>query len=315
MKAFDNGDGFGPRPAISWRMRPGVIVKSGNGVLKVTTSRTIAVSEWSESQSPVIREKQSPRWFWPPSVIGLVGTVALHTLVLQSALIGTLAHKIRRPDTQQPGSSLKITDAKPAESLVFIDLPKTASANNEIDQSLAYLRAAIKNTPIAVIPPDPSPSLDIETLALEDEKPSTSSVDSGDGTERVRLFGIYTGQIRARVERIWRRPRSPVNEHASLTNSANTGESFQCQVQIVQDVDRNVQEVLLPRCNGSSAWQRSLVLAIQQASPLPAPPSPTVFSHSIGLSFIGLPYVTGASEEDYEIAPIKIVQTSLPVKP
>ena len=276
----------------------------------MTTNRTIAVSEWCESQSPVIDERQSPRWFWPPGVIGLVGTLALHTLVLHSALIGTLAHKIRPPSAEQPGSSLKITGARPAESLVFIDLPKTANANNEIDQSLAYLRAAIRNTPIAVIPLDPSPSLDIETLALEDEKPSTSSVDSGDGTERARLVGIYTGQIRARVERIWRRPRSPVNEHASLSKAGSTDASFQCQVQIVQDMDRNVQEVLLPRCNGSPAWRRSLVFAIQQASPLPAPPNSSVFSHSIALNFVGLPYVTGAPDEDYEIPPIKIVQTN-----
>jgi len=50
------------------------------------------------------------------------------------------------------------------------------------------------------------------------------------------------------------------------------------------------------------------VLAIQQTSPLPAPPSASVFSHSISLKFLGLPYVAGSPEDDYEFAPVKTVQ-------
>jgi hypothetical protein len=279
----------------------------------VTTDPKFTVTPWSASQSPIIAATPADKRFLPPAIIGLVGTLLLHAVALQTALTGNQGHKIRAPEIQQPGSSLNKSHATPAESLVFIDLPKTANTNNQIDQSLGYLRAAIKNTPIAVMPPDPSPPLAVETLALDDEKLSASSVDSGDGTERGRLIGIYSGQIQARIERIWRRPRSPVNEHASLTDAATVDESFRCQVQIVQDAKGYVQEVLLPNCNGTFAWQRSLVTAIQQASPLPAPPSPTVFSHSIALSFVGLPYVTGAPEEDYEIAPIKIAQTNSPL--
>jgi hypothetical protein len=275
----------------------------------VTTHRPITITTWIESRLPVISERRAPRRLVPPTVIGLAGTLLLHTLALQTALMSSHAHKIHPPEIQQPGASLSNSNAKPAESLVFIDLPKTATADNQVDQSLAYLRVAKKTSPIMVIPPDPPPLLNLETLPLEDEKPSASSVDSGDGTERARLVGIYTGQIQARIERIWLRPRSPVNETASPINTANTDESFQCQVQIVQDVKGYVQEVLLSYCNGSPAWQRSLVLAIQQASPLPAPPSPTVFSHSIALKFLGLPYVAGAPDEDYEIVPIKTVRT------
>jgi hypothetical protein len=274
----------------------------------VTTHRPITITTWIESRLPVISERRAPRRLVPPAAIGLAGTLLLHTLVLQTALLGGLAHNIHPPEIQLPGLPLNKTDAKPAESLVFINLSRNANANNEIAQSLAYLRVAIKNTPIAVTPPDPLPLLNIETLALDDEKPSALSVDSGDGTERARLFGIYTGQIQARIERIWRRPRSPVNESVSPTNTANTDESFQCQVQIVQDGKGYVKEVLLPICNGTVAWQHSLVLAIQQASPLPAPPSPTVFSHSIALKFLGLPYVAGAPDDDYEIVPIRIAR-------
>ena len=269
----------------------------------MTANRQISVSAWSESQDPVLSRKPAPRRFWPPSIIGLAGTLLLHSLALQSALLGSRAHKIRPPEIQEPGLSLNKAEAKPAETLVFIDLPRTAKTTDEISAALVSIRSAIKNTPIAVTQPDPPPPLDVETLALSNDKDSTSSVDSGDGAERARLFGIYTGQIQARIERVWRRPRTPVNDGSNSTKTTNSVEYFQCQVQIVQDSIGNVQEILLPNCNGSVAWQRSLVIAIQQASPLPAPPSPTVFTRTVPLNFIGFAYIRGDSEEGYDTNP------------
>jgi len=63
--------------------------------------------------------------------------------------------------------------------------------------ALALARAAIKDTPIVVSAADPSPPLALAILALNDDKDSQSA-DTGDGAERARLFGIYTGQIQAR---------------------------------------------------------------------------------------------------------------------
>src|SRR6202012_449133 len=117
----------------------------------------------------------------------------------------------------------------------------------------------------------------------------------GDAAELARLFGVYTGQIQARIDRVWRRPRTPVNAIAVDQKPTGTDESFQCEAQIVQDAKGNVQEILLPRCNGSAAWQHSLIVAIRQASPLPAPPSTRVFTQSITVTFVGLPYAEGAS--------------------
>jgi hypothetical protein len=124
-----------------------------------------------------------------------------------------------------------------------------------------------------------------------------SSAGEGVENEHARLLGIYNRQIQARVERAWRRPRTPVNEGINRFLSA---EYFRCQVQIVQDATGNVQETLLANCNGSAAWQRSIMIAIQQASPLPAPPSPTVFSRTVTLNFVGYAYVANGSEEGYE---------------
>ena len=275
----------------------------------MTADKEITVAAWVEPPRPLVVEKRAGMRFLPPALIGVLGTVVLHTVALETAFLGTRAHRIRPPEAQEPGSANN-SAASPSESLVFIDLPRIASTDSGLDEALASLRAAMKAKPIPVRLPDLSPPSEIEVLALSEDKPSVSS-DSGDGTDRARLFGIYTGQIQARVERIWRRPRTPVIEAGEDDPmTANTGESFQCQVQIVQDAAGYVQEVLLPRCNGSQAWQHSLVVAIQQASPLPAPPSATVFSHSVTLNFIGLSYVAGSLEDEYEVVPMK---TALPI--
>jgi hypothetical protein len=157
---------------------------------------------------------------------------------------------------------------------------------------------------------DPPAPLNIEALALSENQVSESTNGSGDGAVFARLFGIYTGQIQARIDRVWRRPRTPINENVAESKPTEAEESFQCEAQIVQDARGNVQEILLPRCNGSPAWQRSLVLAIQQASPLPAPPSAKVFQSSVTLRFVGLGYRAGEPEDGYEFAPRKMAQSN-----
>jgi hypothetical protein len=146
-----------------------------------------------------------------------------------------------------------------------------------------------------VIDKESIPVLDVETLTLGEDQAAASVSDDDRQAQKAHLLGIYTGQIQARIDRIWRRPRSPVNGADAVTE-----DSFRCEAQIIQASNGAVQEILLPRCNGSPAWQRSLVLAIQQASPLPAPPDPSVFRTSVTLDFTGLQYVAGATEDDYE---------------
>jgi hypothetical protein len=231
--------------------------------------------------------------------------------MLQTALTGSRMRPAHPHEILQP-ASLNSSNAQPADRLVFLDLPETTKSGNDVHQSLADLRDTMRNIPMVEAAPDPAPPPDIQTLAIDETEETVPSTDPGDAAERARLVGIYTGQIQARIERIWRRPRTPINDNASDTHGPDARQSFQCQVQIVQDATGNVQEVLLPNCNGSVAWQRSLVLAIQQASPLPAPPSPKVFARSIALRFVGLPYVADAAQEEYEMAPVNILQSDAP---
>jgi hypothetical protein len=274
----------------------------------VTIEGKITVAAWTDSPRPTICERTSNRRFCPPAIIGLVGTLLLHTLAFQTALTGDRARKIRPPEVQHPGLSMDKSESKPADRLVFVDLSGVARSDVEIGDAAALIQPPMKMNPIKMTTPDSLPSVNIPLLSLDDEKEFKTSGEGTDTNEHARLFGIYSGQIQARVERIWTRPRSPVNDGTNAAASTNAVEYFHCQVQIVQDSTGNVQEVLLPNCNGSVAWQRSLVVAIQQASPLPAPPSPDVFTRNMSMNFIGYPHVAGGSDEGYEVLRVETAQ-------
>ena len=65
----------------------------------------------------------------------------------------------------------------------------------------------------------------------------------GDENGHALMFGLYLGQVSARIQRAWIRPRSPVE-----------GGSFACRVQIAQSMSGAVQEVTLQQCNGDLRW-------------------------------------------------------------
>lgn len=103
------------------------------------------------------------------------------------------------------------------------------------------------------------------------------------------LYGRYVGQINARVNRAWVRPRSAIG-----------APTFACNAQVSQDRSGNVQQVRLLRCNGSDRWQRSLVLAIESASPFPAPPDSKVFAANLNLFFAAKRFVAVDGGIGYE---------------
>jgi hypothetical protein len=124
------------------------------------------------------------------------------------------------------------------------------------------------------VPPPPAYAIDAgdeQVVTIEDK-----------GHEA--LFGRYIGQITARIERAWMRPRTPIG--ASL---------FTCRVEIVQD-HGVVKEVTLRRCNGDFRWQTSLVRGIQTASPLPAPPDADLYQNRLILDFSAAGFSPGDTE-------------------
>jgi hypothetical protein len=281
--------------------------KQRDDLTQMRAKQVMEIANWRDSPRPRLRRSQ-PRALrrWPPTAIGILGTLLLHASLVSPALLGDRAHHPRPPEVQEPGTLAK-SRADAAPNLLLITLPTISSANQPSEQETSSLPAISKLA--RVLPtPEPPALLDIESLPLDEDHASAASVESRDGSEQARLLGIYRGQIQARINRIWRRPRTPVDD-GDGEGASRADKSFQCRAQIVQDAGGNVQEILLLRCNGSTAWQHSLVTAIGQASPLPAPPSTTVFSPYITLDFLGLSYAPGVAEDDYESAPIQVAQT------
>ncbi len=145
-----------------------------------------------------------------------------------------------------------------------------------------------------------------ESMGDDRENNSTQSMrDSGDPATKALMFGRYTHQVSARIERAWMRPRTRVNDGVSAVGQSTSKDvdaedSFVCRVQIRQDTRGNVQEVLLLQCNGTEAWRRSLVVAINQASPMPAPPTPAVFVPNLMMIFEAHAYRAGDPPDSYE---------------
>jgi hypothetical protein len=269
--------------------------------------QNMEVDDWQDLPRPITHRISTPRRFLSPTIIGMLGTLLLHALVIQSLPFGR-GSKAKPPETRETAEPLSKSKADSAESLVLIALPNVTNSFQLLRQNIVSSLPDLSKTKIkSSINVDPPALLNLETLALSEDQLSKSASDGGDDAEPARLSGIYTGQIQARIGRIWRRPRTPVSEVSD--EKLAMVDSFQCEAQIVQDIKGNVQEILLPRCNGSPAWQHSLVLAIQQASPLPAPPSAKVFSQSISLNFVGIPYAPGSVEEEYELAPRKVARS------
>ena len=272
---------------------------------------------WNRPPAPADFDARSRR-FRLSGVIGLVGSVLVHALVLQAVILGSRAHKVHPPEAEGPGATLIKAEAEPSETLVLLDLPRADPASKPLLEDLASVGPAPKNLMVTLISADPLPEINISPDALGDVNDANAAIDSGDPAARAMLFGRYTGQIDARIERAWRRPRSPVNpdpEPPRYSNARNPSEAstadpiFRCQVRIIQDAHGSIQEVLLLDCNGSVAWQRSLVSAIQSASPLPAPPSPRVFTHALTLTFEGHAYAPGSPADEYELEPNRVAQT------
>jgi TonB C terminal len=265
----------------------------------MNNNKTLDVADWCYTPPPIVAKVPAPHRYWSSTPIGVIGTLLIHALIVPSVYMGSRGPKVRPPERQE-STSLAKSKADSTDNLVLITLPTNADSSDAASRDMSLQFSPIKMAAVSRVEVETPALLDAELLPLSEEQPAQVTGNGEDGTEQARLRGIYSGQIRARIERIWRRPRTPISEGSSDGTPDVSDESFQCQVQIVQDANGFVQEVLLPRCRGSAAWRRSLVMAIQQASPLPAAPSPRVFTRSIVLDFVAVPYVTGSPEDEYE---------------
>ncbi|MFZ5578865.1 MAG: cell envelope integrity protein TolA, partial [Pseudomonadota bacterium] len=90
-----------------------------------------------------------------------------------------------------------------------------------------------------------------------------------------RLNGLkdqYIAAIKAKVERNWLKP-----------STAQPGMS--CEVHVVQMPGGMVMDVKVEKCTGDELFKRSVISAVEKASPLPAPPDPALFDRELVFNF------------------------------
>ncbi|HSG66218.1 MAG TPA: cell envelope integrity protein TolA [Gammaproteobacteria bacterium] len=90
--------------------------------------------------------------------------------------------------------------------------------------------------------------------------------------EAAGLLDQYVRLIEDRIERNWIRP-------------ASAGPGLRCEVNVTQIPSGDVIDVRVGRCNGDDAVVRSIEAAVLRASPLPQPPTPSLFSRNLIVNF------------------------------
>lgn len=221
------------------------------------------------------------------SVLATFGTVALHLMLLTPAIWGDSSlSKPRIPDAYGAGANAGTPGEGEEQRLILIDLHLGISTPENAIEARTLAKLEAPPSILHIVGPDSLPRIPLENSPEgEVEEPSAADLMA-----RTRLTGIYEGQMRARIERAWLRPREELE-----------AEGFACRVKVRQDARGRVKEVELERCNGSTAWRYSLVSAINAASPLPAPPDPAVFVDAFSMTFRSQGYVAGGSEEGFQI--------------
>ena len=142
--------------------------------------------------------------------------------------------------------------------------------------------------------PLPAPELTQLHVAVDSLEAQPLRAAEDDDTQNSAMYGKYVEQVQSRIEQAWLRPRTRIGDAR-----------FQCRARIEQDRSGNIQEVMLEDCNGTSAWQYSLVLAIQSASPLPTAPANLPKPDAFTLVFQAFDYEPGGSADGFEPAPVR----------
>ncbi len=235
--------------------------------------------------------------------VGATATLLFHFLVTAPLLLGVSAHKARPRHPVGPGSVAWASQGSQYESMILLDL-SALSAEQHSDQDapdiktdgieIEELKLALASREIA-----PPPELRVEDA----EEAETSNEAAGDPAGAAALFGRYMGQIAARIDRTWMRPR---------TVAANG--RFDCKARIAQDTRGNIVSIELQDCGPEARWRESLISAIKRASPLSAPSEQWLFAEIVTLRFSADQYEPGRTPEYlYEPQVSRVAHTVAPV--
>jgi hypothetical protein len=197
--------------------------------------------------------------------LGIAATLALHSLFIAVVVFGDIIiFESKQPDAVGSGANSGSPSGESGERRIVVLLTT----------DIAGEKPAMPDA--LLLDPAPSPPKTLQVTGLDalpvprvrfDEIGEISEPTDAELLARAKLAGVYESQIRARILRAWTLP----------TDLSLAGKS--CRVQIQQLPGGRIGEVAveLESCVGSVEWQKSVTDAIFMASPLPAPPHPSVF--------------------------------------
>jgi hypothetical protein len=257
----------------------------------------IVIGEEGLPEAPLEPTRPAPRWI--SRSLGISATVLVHLLLTAPLVLGVAAHKTRTPEGV--GSVAWASQGEQEERMILLDL--SAMSASQPDTPLPRIAAeGIRPDEfrIELVSSEPQPPAELKPEDFEEA--GTANQAAGDPAGNAALFGRYVGQVTARIERAWMRPRSAIE-----------GGRFECRVRIAQDKRGNVESIELQSCGNDAAWRNSLTGAILRASPLSAPPEPWLYTPTLTLNFSGEQYVAQQTPEyDYEPVITRVAMAAAP---
>jgi hypothetical protein len=223
------------------------------------------------------------------NLFAATASLALHVLVLTFVILGGEMSRAKQADV--PGAATE------AVAMQWVNLEETSRAglsdgSKDNITSGAFSDPPLQSIKLSELPTEiranyPRPGNE----KTGGEAPAPVNL-TGEMAERSTVNGLYIRQIKAQIDRAWLRPRIPLDVPL-----------FSCRARIAQDSTGTVREVTLELCTADARWQQSLVRAIQSASPLPAPPDPSIFTSVLRISFESESYAPTAYPEQSEPSP------------
>jgi colicin import membrane protein len=111
-----------------------------------------------------------------------------------------------------------------------------------------------------------------ESAAVADLQRSLAAEQHADAVRSSGALASWQAAIAAKITRAWLRPPT-----------ARAG--IDCMLNVTQVPGGEVTEVSVGDCNGDQAVRESIEAAVYRASPLPAPPDPSLFDRNLKIRF------------------------------
>lgn len=111
-----------------------------------------------------------------------------------------------------------------------------------------------------------------QNAALADLQRSLAAEEHADAVRGSAALASWQAAIAAKITRAWLRPPT-----------ARAG--IDCMLNVTQVPGGEVTEVSIGECNGDQAVRESIEAAVYRASPLPAPPDPSLFDRNLKIRF------------------------------